>query len=325
VTGNAQRLRVVPDDHIVNLYEHDHDLVEAVCDYLNTALRAGDGAVVVATPEHRASLEAAIEASGTDLRGATNAGRYVALDARGTLATFMVDDEPDAVLFESVVGQLIAQTRPSDGAVRVFGEMVALLWDDGNVTGALSLESLWNDLGTHEDFSLYCAYRVRSVQSADHLSAAKSVCDLHSGVATPPHYGLDPAPWAGRAGDLERAEFFVPVPLAARAVRRFVADALDAWQLPDMVDDASIVVSELATNAMLHASSPFWVTISRAGSVVKIAVHDASCAAPAGRPAPEEATSGRGMEIVAALSLRSGTDVMPDGKIVWAELSTRPH
>jgi hypothetical protein len=48
--------------------------------------------------------------------------------------------------------------REAGSAVRAFGEEVALLWSQGNVPGAIALESLWNDVVDHQRFSLLCAY-----------------------------------------------------------------------------------------------------------------------------------------------------------------------
>lgn len=51
-----------------------------------------------------------------------------------------------------------ARSSVARGAVRAYGEMVALLWDEGNATGALRLEELWDELQRETEFSLLCAY-----------------------------------------------------------------------------------------------------------------------------------------------------------------------
>jgi anti-sigma regulatory factor (Ser/Thr protein kinase) len=172
---------------------------------------------------------------------------------------------------------------------------------------------------------------VRSVAGSADLAAARDVCGHHSFVVTPASY-------AGRSPgdpptdpDVERSQFFVPAPEAAAAVRRFVSDALDAWGLAHLIADATLVVSELATNALVHASSPFRISIARLASAVRIAVHDASAVAPLRRSAPPDATGGRGMTLVAAVAQRWGTEAVAGdacgsggggGKVVWAELAS---
>jgi anti-sigma regulatory factor (Ser/Thr protein kinase) len=112
--------------------------------------------------------------------------------------------------------------------------------------------------------------------------------------------------------------------LAARAVRRFVHDALAGWGQHEIVEDAELVVSELASNVLLHTGTPFLVSISLMESTVRISVHDASPEPPEQRQAPLDATSGRGVGLVDALCGQWSTVRVPDGKIVWAELD-RAH
>src|SRR5580704_12088651 len=155
---------VEPHDHVVTVYDDDESLVTQLGNVVAAGLDAGDGVVVIATPAHRVALDAALAGRGRLARGDTGAGGYVAIDAGEALAAFMVDDRPDRDRFMAVVGDLIdaATAVASTPKVRAFGEMVALLWDDGNVTGAIELEYLWNQLAEARAFSLWCAYPLSS-------------------------------------------------------------------------------------------------------------------------------------------------------------------
>src|SRR4029434_1895112 len=66
--------------------------------------------------------------------------------------------------------------------VRVFGEMVALLWAEGNMDAALQLEMLCNDLVTLHPFSLLCAYPLRGFTQATHAQPLLTICAAHSHV-----------------------------------------------------------------------------------------------------------------------------------------------
>jgi anti-sigma regulatory factor (Ser/Thr protein kinase) len=323
VAISAEDSLIAVGDHVVHVYDDDVELVGAVSRFFARALRSGGVAVVVATPQHHAAIRAAITASGIDLDAAAVAPRYHALDARETLATFTDHGHVDGGRFASVIGHRIRTAAATGNAVYVFGEMVALLWDDGDVAGALALETMWNELATTLPFALYCAYPHGAVDGEDQLAAIKDVCDRHGEVLTPARYQSDDSSSAG-GGDDERTAFFVPVPLAARAVRRFVAESLAAWDLGAVIDDASVVASELATNALVHADSPFRVQVVRGDSTVRISVHDASTTPPAPRDMISEATNGRGMGLVAQLSERIGIEIGADGKFVWAELALAP-
>ena len=306
--------------HVVHLYADDRELVEAVGPMLARALLDGDAALAVATPQHLAAFRAAIVAAGVDLTDPFVASRYHALEARTCLATFMEGVLVDGDRFARSVGARVAIAAGAGRAVHVFGEMVGLLWDDGNIPAALEVEMLWNELAEQLQFALYCGYRHDTIAHDGDLAAVRDVCDLHSEVLTPARYRSDEIAPSMTTETRATAEMFVPVPLAARAVRRFVVETLTAWDLAPMADDACVVASELATNAFAHARSPFRVELSRTNGAVRVAVSDASTSLPVERDAREEATNGRGMALVSRLSTRSGFDIGVDGKVVWADL-----
>jgi anti-sigma regulatory factor (Ser/Thr protein kinase) len=185
--------------------------------------------------------------------------------------------------------------------------MVALLWDAGRVAEAIELESLWNELGLQVPFSLFCAYPSRSVVGDDQAHALHEVCHLHSAIVG------QTAPPSAREFDRETH--------APRAARRFVAEQLEQWGRDELVDDAAVVVTELATNAVVHATSEFTVSMSLSEGCVRIAVRDASAVLPTLRElGSTNATSGRGIALVAAIASQWGAEQMADGKIVWAKL-----
>ena len=83
-----------------------------------------------------------------------------------------------------------------------------------------------------------------------------------------------------------------------------------------------LVVSELATNAVIHAHSDFVVVVQRAAGGLGVAVADDGADDPAPREPSAERAGGRGMRIVQALTGRWGVERIPgDGKIVWATLA----
>jgi len=308
----------VPHDHAVNFYDRDGDLLAAVVDYAASALRLGERLVVIATGPHRLALDAALVDLGVDPHRARATGWYVALDAAETLETFMVDGSPDAGRFTASVGGVVAAAGADGSTVRAFGEMVALLWDSGNVTAAIELEALWNDLGQHHEFSLLCGYPVAALDQA-HLTDISRVCDLHSAVVAPLSYESPPPLTREQAGG-ERSVVFVPVPGAVPAVRRFVVDLLEAWGESDLVADAALVTSELATNAVRHGDSAFRASVSRGPGLVRIAIEDVGPGRPVRRVATPHDSGGRGVAIVETLAHRSGCDGAAGGKTVWAEL-----
>jgi len=113
-------------------------------------------------------------------------------------------------------------------------------------------------------------------------------------------------------------------PVSASLARNFVRRHLLAHGLPAVSDDVVLVVSELATNALVHARTPFTVSIRRFEQTVILIVEDGSRDRPALIAHEMTDTSGRGLAIVTLLSAAWGADEHHDGrKSVWAEFDLR--
>ncbi len=178
----GRRREVDEDEHVVQFYEREALLTESARDFVASGLRAGEAAIIVATKAHRDALDEALAVAGLDLAEARREGRYISLDAAETLSTLMVDGAPDPLRFRRVVGSIILAAIGGGRGVRVFGEMVALLCEEGNVAGAISLEELWNDLADSLPFSLFCAYPIGGFGSEEASDAFNRICAQHSSV-----------------------------------------------------------------------------------------------------------------------------------------------
>lgn len=168
--------------HMVEFYESDEFLGESVCRYIEPAFRGDDVVIVVATDDHRRLFEATLIGAGLDVEAARTTGRYTAVDAEETLSLFMLDGAPDPVRFETTVGGLVARAASGGRTVRVYGEMVAVLWAQGNVAAAIALEDLWNDLGRSQQFSLFCAYPLTAFDGAPAPGSFRTICEQHATV-----------------------------------------------------------------------------------------------------------------------------------------------
>jgi signal transduction histidine kinase/ActR/RegA family two-component response regulator len=169
-------------EHFVQFYETDGFLLDSLSGFVGIGLAEGDACIVVATEAHRQGLEERLEACGLDLAAARASGQYVPADAAETLSKFMVDGSPSPELYAEVIGNLFARASEGGRRVRIFGEMVALLWAEGNRDGALRLEGLWNELGKARAFSLFCAYPMNDLGGEAHAGPLGHVCKEHSRV-----------------------------------------------------------------------------------------------------------------------------------------------
>jgi anti-sigma regulatory factor (Ser/Thr protein kinase) len=144
------------------------------------------------------------------------------------------------------------------------------------------------------------------------------VCGLHSGVAGRPpasaadFLSLDLASQATRS--------FVNTHEAPRAARRFVTDTLRPLVGTVLADDAAVVASELATNAVVHARGGFSVTVSWSAAAVRISVRDTGAMPLPAAGSPLAPTAGHGLGLVESLASRWAAEPAESGKTVWAEL-----
>ncbi|MFE4250017.1 ATP-binding protein [Streptomyces sp. NPDC056910] len=126
-------------------------------------------------------------------------------------------------------------------------------------------------------------------------------------------------------GDGECADWVFPEePGAVRSARAAVRGQLGVWGLDSLGDVTELLVSELVTNALRHASGPIGVRLLRSaepGHTLRVEVSDHLPDPPLERVAGPEEESGRGLQLVAGAARRWGTRPGDAGKTVWFELS----
>jgi signal transduction histidine kinase len=172
--------------HVVHFYSEDGFLLDGLSRFIGTALGAGDGAIVIATKPHRDGLTQRLKARGFDPASSIAQGRFIVLDVAEILSKIMVDGWPDAARFAEILGNIVSQVTSAAECERprvaAFGEMVAVLWEEGKVEEALRLEQLWNDLAQTHSFSLRCAYPMAHFNREQHGGLFLKICAEHSGV-----------------------------------------------------------------------------------------------------------------------------------------------
>jgi anti-sigma regulatory factor (Ser/Thr protein kinase) len=302
-------------NHVVHFYGADDELADSVGRYLADGIRSGDGVVAVATAPHRLAFEATLARDGLDAGEERRAGRLLTADASGLLGSFLAGGRLDRHRFETAASALIGRAAAGGRRVRVYAEMVALLWDAGDVALAIELEDQWNALGARLPFYLLCGYPASVLAVHGTAGPVRDVRGLHSAVADQRSFPADRN--------------------SVRAARHYVAGLLADGTDEAAASDTAIVATELATNAVLHARSGFTLTVSRSPGMTRIAVRDGApveLLAVTGRPVtgpqatgdgvPFHVVRGHGLSVVAQLASRWAVEPLPDGKVVWAELPT---
>jgi hypothetical protein len=168
--------------HDVHFYRTEASLVRNVVQFLADGVRAGQPIVVIATPEHRRVFKEGLIAQRLDVDELYSGRLAVWLDARDTLASFMEGGTPNRDLFMATLGNVFERliNKRSYLIVRGFGEMVDLLWKDGNTEGAILVEQLWNDLAKRYAYSLLCGYSVENFLIDGGVEKFRRVCTQHT-------------------------------------------------------------------------------------------------------------------------------------------------
>ncbi len=131
--------------------------------------------IVISTPNHRDCFEKALRNEGMRVAEVELSGHLQFVDAATMLSRLMLNGMPDAGLFRSEVQPLIQAARARKGKMRVFGEMVSLLWKS-NSAAAIYLEELWNELIKEYKIPKLCTYGL--LGPAEKI--AQAVLDLHT-------------------------------------------------------------------------------------------------------------------------------------------------
>jgi hypothetical protein len=170
---------VGPCEHVVQFYASDAGLMETLEAFLGAGLREGESAMVIATGAHLNSLEQRLGATGVDLARARSLDRYIPLDADKLFELFMHGGTFDSEGFFVVVGNALERCQRAGGGVRVYGELVALMWARKHYAIALRLEEAWQVQCRASKLAVLCSYPVSAIPE-DSVRMIPDICAAHT-------------------------------------------------------------------------------------------------------------------------------------------------
>jgi len=113
-----------------------------------------------------------------------------------------------------------------------------------------------------------------------------------------------------------------PEPASATRARALARERFSQSCSRDTLDTIALLVTELVTNAILHARTTMQLTLDTRPGVVRITVEDESNEQPTLQHYTSDAVTGRGLALVEQLASSWGVEDTPNGKLVWCHIST---
>ena len=166
--------------HRLQLFDTPQSLAQSVTQFLIEGYERGDNLLIAAKRRNLDTVLAALAARGC-FSGDHDRQRLVALDAQEILTHVRRHGVVDALRFEAEIGTLVERLSGL-GSLRVYGEIVEVLAEEGDFEGAVKLEKLWNGLATRYPFTLMCGYS--SAHFTTDKSALRRICDTHDHICT---------------------------------------------------------------------------------------------------------------------------------------------
>ena len=170
-----------PDAHIVQLYQEPEFYAEAVTHFAAEGLVRGESIIFVATGPNWNALSSRMSRKGFDVEDLQRQGRLTVLDAERTLPKFIRNNMPDAPAFKTITRSAIQKAR-KDGAyprVRWWGEMVNVLYAEGNGKGSTRLEELFDEVAHEEEVAIFCSFLMDKFDRNIYDGPLADVCRTH--------------------------------------------------------------------------------------------------------------------------------------------------
>jgi signal transduction histidine kinase len=169
--------------HIVQIYSDKNDLAETVSYFTAQGLNNNEAVLLVCRSEHHDLFTQQIQKKYIDTEDLAMAGQLVIISAETAKTSIISDNKPVYEYFERSIGKIVQAMVKKYKKLRIYGEIVDILAEEGNMMAAVELENYWNRLLKKHDFCLFCAYHQKNVKNSPerefHIS---TLCTQHTHV-----------------------------------------------------------------------------------------------------------------------------------------------
>ncbi len=166
--------------HIVQVCQNKALQVEVITRYVKEGLLNDEAVIIIATSALRKAVIAKMDALGLDVHTFKSQSQIKFFDAEFLLSGFLIDGVLEEQAFQEFIGIPIQAAQLKFGKVRAFGEMVDVLWKEGQHDTAIQLEDLWNNLSKKQEFSLLCTYSLDSLNPNAYDDSLERICNRHT-------------------------------------------------------------------------------------------------------------------------------------------------
>jgi hypothetical protein len=181
-----------PEGHVVQLYQDDGFFGEAVSHFAAEGLLKEESIIIVATKPHWSNISGRLSSSGFEIEELRRRGQLIVLDADETLPKFLDNDMPDARTFKEIARATIAKARAGGRYrdVRWWGEMVNVLYIEGNRRGSNRLEELFDEVAHEESIAIFCSFLMDKYDPKIYDGPLQDVCRTHAHLIPAANYKL---------------------------------------------------------------------------------------------------------------------------------------
>jgi hypothetical protein len=181
-----------PDGHIVQLYQNADFYGEAISHFAAEGLVRGESIIIVATAPNWANISGRLVGKGFTPDDLLRRGQLTVLDADETLPKFLVDNQPDGKIFKGLAEATIERARAGGKFPRVrwWGEMVNVLYVEGNQSASTRLEELFDEVAHEQSISIFCSFHMDKYDPTIYDRAFGDVCRTHAHIIPAEDYAL---------------------------------------------------------------------------------------------------------------------------------------
>ena len=169
-----------PDVHSVQFFDDLQSRSATVASFLHDGLDDGATLLIVETKEHWQATARLLALERVPIEAAAQSGQLTVLDASDAVALVGGADGPSSERFDRSVGALARQLASRTRSLRVYGEVVDVLAERGDLEAALRLEALWNALIARVPMSLLCGYSAPPYREPSRSEEFQRTCAMHS-------------------------------------------------------------------------------------------------------------------------------------------------